>query len=189
MSEENTQATNETNIVKNESTEANKNVPYDRFSEVNTQKNDALKQIQSLQGQIDKMSDANKQKADDELAKQGEYKTLLDNTKQELEGFKTKADQWDSYQTNRRDSLMERLTDDSDKDIAEGLSLEKLEKYVDKVVKVNAPSTSQARATTGKAGDFGGYQSYEEWASKDPKGYKATNQANATKGIKIGYGD
>ena len=36
--------------------------------------------------------------------------------------IKTKAEQWDSYQTNRRTSLMEKLTDDSDKDIAEGLS-------------------------------------------------------------------
>ena len=85
---------------------------------------------------------------------------------------------------------MSKLTDDTDKSIAEGLNdLNKLETYVNRVTNVNAPSTSQARATTGKAGDFGGYQSYEEWAAKDPKGYKEINQANATKGIKIGYGD
>ena len=85
---------------------------------------------------------------------------------------------------------MSKLTNDDDKSIAEGLSdLNKLETYVNRVANVNAPSTSQARATTGKAGDMGGYESYEEWASKDPKGYKEANQSNLTRGIKIGYGN
>ena len=39
------------------------------------------------------------------------------------------------------------------------------------------------------AGDFGGYSSFEEWAVKDPTGYKQNNQTNSAKGIKIGYGD
>ena len=188
MEKESTQTNNEQTLSTNDSTEAvDKNVPYDRFSEVNTQKNDALKQVESLQAQLDKMNQANKTKQDEELAKQGEYKQLLDNTKKELEGFKTKAEQWDSYQTNRRTSLMEKLTDDSDKDIAEGLSLDKLEKYVDKVVVKNVPSTSQARAGSAKAGEFGGYSSYVEWATKDPEGYKNANQTIQGQGIKIGY--
>tara|TARA_R100000808_G_C2126013_1_gene136281 strand:- start:472 stop:1044 length:573 start_codon:yes stop_codon:yes gene_type:complete len=190
MEKESTQTNNEQTLSTNDSTEAvDKNVPYDRFSEVNTQKNDALKQVESLQAQLDKMNQANKTKQEEELAKQGEYKQLLDNTKKELEGFKTKAEQWDSYQTNRRTSLMEKLTDDSDKDIAEGLSLDKLEKYVDKVVVKNAPSTSQARAGSAKAGDFGGYGSYTEWATKDPKGYEEAKKTSTNTGITIGWSD
>ena len=65
---------------------------------------------------------------------------------------------------------MNQLTDDTDKSIADGLSLDKLEQYVNKVSNVNAPSTSSARATTGKAGDMGGYTSWEEFAIKDPTG-------------------
>ena len=170
MEKESTQANNEQTLSTNDSTEAvDKNVPYDRFSEVNTQKNDALKQVDSLQAQLDKMNQANKTKQEEELAKQGEYKQLLDNTKKELEGFKTKADQWDSYQTNRRTSLMEKLTDDTSKSIAEGLSLDKLEMYVDnEVAKVNAPSTSTARAANGKTDDFGGYDTIEEFAMANP---------------------
>ena len=68
-----------------------------------------------------------------------------------------------------------------------GSSINKLEKYVSKVVNVSAPSTSSARATTGKAGDFGGYSSYAEWATKDPEGYKKANNTIAGSGIKIGY--
>ena len=84
---------------------------------------------------------------------------------------------------------MSKLTDDTDKNNAEGLSdLNKLETYVNKVVNVNAPSTSKARATTGKVGEMGGYSSYAEWAEKDPKGYQEANNTVTGSGIKIGYG-
>ena len=82
---------------------------------------------------------------------------------------------------------MGKLTEDDDKSIAEGLSLDKLEKYVSKVVNVSAPSTSSARATTGKAGEMGGYSSYAEWAQKDPKGYQEANSTIKGTDIKIGY--
>ena len=192
MSEENkeVQSTVETDNVKNTSTEADKNVPYDRFQEVVQSKNEMAGQLGKLQAQIDKMNSDNKSKAESKMVEDGKLKEALDLVTKERDSFKTQSDQWGKYQTDKRESLISKLTDDTDKSIAEGLNdLNKLETYVNKVVNVNAPSTSQARATTGKAGEFGGYSSYEEWASKDPKGYKATNQANATKGIKIGYGD
>ena len=66
--------------------------------------------------------------------------------------------------------------------IADGLSdLNKLETYVNKVTQANAPSTSTARATTGKAGEFGGYTSIEEFASYDPNGAEKYLKEN-TKG-------
>ena len=81
---------------------------------------------------------------------------------------------------------MSKLTEDDDKSIAEGLSLDKLEKYVTKVTNVSAPSTSAARAATGKAGDMGGYSSYTEWASKDPEGYQKATRKAPNSGINIG---
>ena len=83
---------------------------------------------------------------------------------------------------------MSKLKTDEDKSIAEGLNdLNKLETYVNKVVNVSAPSTSTARATTGKTGDMGGYSSYVEWAEKDPESYKKANNTVQGQGIKIGY--
>ena len=77
---------------------------------------------------------------------------------------------------------MSKLTDDTDKSIADGLSdLNKLESYVNKVTTVNAPSTSQARATSGKVGEMGGYSSWEEFAMKDPRGAEKAIQ-NQTEG-------
>ena len=80
---------------------------------------------------------------------------------------------------------MSKLTDDTDKSIADGLSdLNKLETYVNKVTNVNAPSTSSARATSGKAGDMGGYSSWEEYAMKDPKGAEKSIEDNTSNFIK-----
>ena len=191
MSEENkieTQTPEEPQ-ANNPSTQADtKNVPYERFQEVNTAKNDAMNQIGKLQAQIDKMNSDNKSKAEAKMVEDGKLKEALDIVSKERDSFKTQADQWNTYQTDKRESLMSKLTNDEDKSIAEDLSLTKLETYVNKVVNVNAPSTSSARATTGKAGEFGGYSSYAEWASKDPKGYEDANNSIKGSNIKIGYG-
>ena len=192
MSEENkieTQTTEEPQ-ANNPSTEADtNNVPYDRFKEVNQAKKDGLEQIGKLQAQIDKMNSNQKDKEQAKLVEDGKLQEALGIVTKERDDFKGQADQWNTYQTNKRESLMGKLTDDDDKSIADGLSLDKLEKYVSKVSNVNAPSTSSARATTGKAGDMGGYDSFGEWAEKDPIGYKAANFSNSAKGIKTGYGN
>ena len=193
MSEENkveAQTQGDQNTVTTDSTQADKNVPYDRFQEVVQSKNDMAGQLGKLQAQIDKMNNDNKSKAEAKMVEDGKLKEALDLVTKERDTFKSQSEQWTTYQTDKRESLMSKLTDDTDKSIAEGLGdLNKLETYVNKVVNVNAPSTSSARAATGKAGDFGGYNSFEEWAVKDPTGYKQSNQTNSAKGIKIGYGD
>ena len=186
MSEENKEVKSnvETDNVKNTSTEAeNKNVPYDRFQEVVSSKNEMAGQLGKLQAQIDKMNADNKSKAEAKMVEDGKLKEALDIVTKERDSFKTQSDQWNQYQTDKRESLMSKLTDDTDKSIAEGLTdLNKLETYVNKVVNVNAPSTSQARATTGKVGDMGGYSSWEEFAMKDPKGAGAAIE-ESTKGF------
>ena len=192
MSEEKTEvqiASNE-NTETNPSTEtSNKNVPYDRFQEVVASKNEMAGQIGKLQAQIDKMNQDNKSKAEAKMVEDGKLKEALDIVTQERDSYKTQSEQWNKYQTDKRENLMSKLTDDTDKSIAEGLTdLNKLETYVNKVVTVNAPSTSTARATTGKVGDMGGYSSYAEWAEKDPKGYQEANNSVTGSGIKIGYG-
>ena len=172
--EKNVTQTTEDTQDKNNSTQADtKNVPYDRFTEVNTAKNEALNQIGKLQAQIDKMNSNQKDKEQAKLVEDGKLQEALGIVTKERDDFKGQADQWNTYQTNKRETLMGQLTDDTDKSIADGLSLDKLEQYVSKVTNVNAPSTSTARATTGSAGDFGGYSSWEEFAVKDPKGAEA----------------
>ena len=185
MSEENTVQTNSNeNTETNPSTEAsNKNVPYDRFQEVVSSKNEMAGQLGKLQAQIDKMNADNKSKAEAKMVEDGKLKEALDLVTKERDTFKGQSEQWNTYQADKRESLMSKLTDDTDKSIAEGLTdLNKLETYVNKVVTVNAPSTSTARATTGSAGEMGGYSSWEEFAMKDPKGAGAAIE-ESTKGF------
>ena len=154
----------------NPSTQASeKNVPYDRFQEVVSSKNEMASQVGKLQAQIDKMNQTSKQQQEAKMVEDGKLKEALDIVTKERDTYKVVADEHKAYKTDKRESLMSKLTDDTDKSIAEGLSdLNKLETYVNKVTNVNAPSTSSARATTGKAGEMGGYASWEEFATKDP---------------------
>jgi len=185
MSEENkidTQTSSKENTEKNPSTEAvDKNVPYDRFAEVNSAKNNALDSVGKLQAQLDAINKVQKEKEQAELVEQGKAKEALGIVSKERDDYKKQAEQWTAYQTSKRENLMEKLSDDSDKSIAEGLSLDKLELYVNKISKVNAPSTSTARATTGNVGEFGGFDTIEEFAVKDPDGALKYLESN-TKG-------
>ena len=193
MSEENTTQT-EANQVNKPSTEASQNnvqdnIPKSRFDEVNTQKNDYKSQVSDLQSQLDKFKSDQESARQKQLEKQGEYKTLLDEANAKLEKSSVVVKEYEEYKSNKRNSLMETLTEDTDKSIAEGLSLDKLELYVSKVNKVNSLPTNTSRAANQQPqGDFGGYSSYAEWAAKDPKGYQAAT-GGTLGGIKIAYGD
>ena len=193
MSEENTTQT-EANQVNQPSTEASQNnvqdgmIPRSRLNEVNNKYKDSLTQNQDLQAQLDKVKADQEAARIGELEKQGEYKKLLDEANAKLEKSSVVVKEYEEYKSNKRNSLMESLTEDADKSIAESLPLEKLELYVNKVNKVSSLPTNTSRASSQKPqGDFGGYSSYAEWATKDPKGYKKANSTPQAQGINIGY--
>ena len=194
MSENNTTQTEATQ-VNQPSTEASKNnvsdgIPKNRFDEVNTQKNEYKSQVSELQAQLDKVNANQEATRKAELEKQGEYKTLLGEANAKLEKAQADVKAWSDYKTNKRTTLMEQITDDSDKAIAESLPLEKLELYVSKVNKASSLPTNTSRAANQQPqGDFGGYSSFAEWATKDPEGYQKENNSITGTGIKIGYGD
>ena len=192
--EDNTTQT-EANQVKQPSTEASQNnvsdgIPKTRFDEVNNKYKDMTTQNQELQAQLDKFKSDQAAERQKQLEEQGKWKDIAEERGKELE--KTQADLkvWSEYKTNKRNTLMEQLTEDNDKSIAESLPLDKLELYVSKVNKVTSLPTNTGRAGTQvPKGDFGGYSSFAEWAEKDPKGYKEANSTPQGQGIKIGYLD
>ncbi len=175
MSEDNTTQT-EANQAQQPSTEASKNnvsdgIPKSRFDEVNNQKNDYKTQVEELQAQLDKHKANQEATRKAKLEKEGEYKTLLEETNVKLEAAQADSKAWGEYKTNKRNTLMEQITEDSDKSIAESLPLEKLELYVSKLNKGSSLPTNNARAASqAPQGNFGGYDSIVEFASKDPKG-------------------
>ena len=176
MTEQNTnQPIADDNSVSNDSTKAEQtspktvandnNIPQHRLDEVVAQRNSYRDKLNEVTAQQE--SDRKK-----ELEKQGEYKTLLDEQAKELEKYKADSNAWDEYKTNKRASIMETITNDDDKSIAEDLSLAKLEKFASRVTQTNAvgtPNQRPANSTKG-TGEYGGYSSWVEYAQKDPKG-------------------
>ena len=188
--EENKTTHTEANQGKQPSTEASQNnvsdnIPKSRFDEVNTQKNDYKSQVSDLQSQLDKFKADQESARQKQLEKQGEYKTLLDEANAKLEKSSVVVKEYEEYKSNKRNSLMETLTEDTDKSIAEGLSLDKLELYVNKVTKVNTvPTNTNRAASNAPQGDFGGYDSIQEFAMKDPKGAEKYLEQNTQGYIK-----
>ena len=182
MSEQNETPIVEQDNVKNEDTQVQTNenmIPQGRFNEVNAQKN-------QLAEKLAKIEQAQEQQRKADLEKQGEYKTLLEEQGRELEKYKADSTAWNEYKTNKRASIMETITNDDDKLIAEDLSLGKLEKFANRVTQTNTvgtPNQRPANSTKG-TGEFGGYGSWQEFAIKDPKGAEKAIADSTTNYIK-----
>tara|TARA_R100000773_G_scaffold14845_1_gene13561 strand:+ start:5266 stop:5847 length:582 start_codon:yes stop_codon:yes gene_type:complete len=175
MSEQNETPIVEQNNAKNEDTQVQTNenmIPQSRFNEVNAQKNKLAEKLANIE------KERESERAE-QLAKQGEYKTMYeeqlkkyDSLNEQANSWKANSDAWGEYKTNKRASIMERITNDDDKAIAEGLSLNKLEMFANRVTQtntVNTPNQRPANKSKG-AGEFGGYNSITEFAQKDPAG-------------------
>jgi len=172
-----TQDVKESNVAvaddKSQSVDA---VPYARFKELINERNTFKSQLSELKGQIDQQTKEREQK---ELEKRGEYDKVIAGLQNDLDGYKKKADAFDSYQTSRRESLLSQLSED-DRDIYADMSLEKLEAHVGRVAQRPAAVGNIAKA--GSA-DFGGYNSMSEFALKDPSGYKKMRVADKNKSV------
>ena len=118
----------------------------------------------------------------------GEFKTILAEKDSTIESLTKKAGEYDSYLNTRKSELLESFSED-DRDQFAHLPLSDIEKLSKRlnVSTTNVPNVPEGRDA--KLGEFGGYSSYEEWASKDPDGYKKANQSPTSQGMKIGYGN
>ena len=164
------------NNAKNDSTKAETNdqqgIPKARLDEVVAQKHKAVDEANSYKAKYEELQAKQETARKKELEKQGEYKTLLDEANAKIEKLSGGAEEYTTYKTKKRASLMETISNDEDKSIAEDLSLAKLEKFASRVGQTNTvgtPNQRPANSTKG-TGDFGGYSSWAEFAQKDPVG-------------------
>mgnify|MGYP003646687884 CR=1 FL=1 len=193
MTEQNETPIADNNSVTNDSTKADTNeqgIPKARLDEVVAQRHKATERGDSYKAQFEELQAKQENARKKDLEKQGEYKTLLDEANAKIEKLSGVAEEYTTYKTNKRASLMETITNDEDKSIAEDLSLAKLEKFASRVGQTNTlgtPNQRPANSTKG-TGEFGGYSSYQEWATKDPKGYENANSIGGGS-VKIAYGE
>ena len=190
MSEQNTDTPiADNNSVTNDSTKADTNdngIPKARLDEVVAQKHKFQDEANSYKAKFEELQAQQESARKKELEKQGEYKTLLDEANAKVEKLSGLADEYTTYKTNKRASIMDTITNDDDKAIADGLSLDKLEMFAKRVSQPNTigtPNQRPANSTKG-TGEFGGYGSWEEFAVKDPKGAERAIQDSTDNYIK-----
>ena len=179
----------EGNSETNPSTQADKNdVPYGRFQEVNQAKNQFKSENESLKAELDKLKAAQEDARQEALKKNSEFETLYNETNSTAKKLAEQNKVLQSDLNSFRDGLVNQIPEER-RYITNNMSIADLQKFVsEEQVIANAGKTDPSRAGTTAKGDFGGYGSMAEWASKDPEGYQRENMTPDSQGIKIGYG-
>ena len=113
MSEEVTVQSND-NAVNNPTSEGSKTneVPYDRFAEVNTQKNEWKSQAETAMSKLAEIEAGQVKAREAKMVENEEYKTLLAEKDATIAKLTDVSNQWNTYQEETRTSLMEKLHED-----------------------------------------------------------------------------
>ena len=180
----------EENSVPNPSTQADdkNDVPYGRFQEVNGQKNQFKSENEGLKAELAKVKAAQEDARQDALKKNSEFETLYNEAESKFQ----KADEQNKAYKKREQEESERLDAKIPEDqrvFTKGMNNAVKAQYIEQLQSnVNAGKTDSSRAGTTAKGEFGGYSSYVEWATKDPKGYEEANGivGNAGQGFNVG---
>ena len=180
----------EVNSETNPSTQAGvkNDVPYDRFQEVNGQKNQFKSENESLKAELEKVKVAQEDARQEALKKNSEFETLYNETdavnKKQAEQIKA----FEAKELEESERLDAKIPEDQ-RVFTKGMNNAVKAQYIEQLQSnVNAGKTDSSRAGTTAKGDFGGYSSYAEWATKDPKGYEEVNGivGNAGQGYNVG---
>ena len=180
----------EENSETNPSTQAVKNdVPYDRFQEVNGQKNQFKSENESLRAELAKVKSVQEDARQEALKKNSEFETLYNETdalnKKQAEQIKV----FEAKELEESERLDSKIPEEH-RVFTNGMTIAVKAQYIEQLQSnANAGKTDSSRAGTTVKGELGGYSSHAEWAAKDPKGYQANNMTTDAQGIKLGYGD
>ena len=179
----------EGNSESNPSTQADKNdVPYGRFQEVNQAKNEFKSENESLKAELAKVKAAQEDARQEALKNNSEFETLYNETDALNKKLSEEIGVFKANEEQERVDMMKQIPED-DVEFTSGMNNATLRKFINKTQSnVNAGKTDSSRAGTTAKGEFGGYGSHAEWASKDAEGYKQANMTPDAHGIKIGYG-
>ena len=179
----------EVNSETNPSTQADvkNDVPYDRFQEVNGQKNQFKSENESLKAELAKQKAQQEDARQEALKKNSEFETLYNETDALNKKLTEQNEAFKKREQEDRERMMEKVPEEQ-RVFTEGMSNAVLAQYIEQnQTSANAGKTDPSRAGNTAAGEMGGYSSHAEWATKDPKGYKEANMTPDSQGIKIGY--
>ena len=178
----------EENSETNPSTQAIKNdVPYDRFQEVNGQKNQFKSENEGLKAELAKVKAAQEDARQEALKKNSEFETLYNETdalnKKQAEQIKV----FEAKELEESERLDSKIPEEH-RVFTNGMTNAVKAQYIEQLQSnANAGKTDSSRAGTTAKGEFGGYSSPAEWAAKDQEGYQKARSVTGS-GVKIAYG-
>ena len=174
----------EENSVPNPSTQADvkNDVPYDRFQEVNGQKNQFKSENEGLKAELAKVKVAQEDARQDALKKNSEFETLYNETDTLNKKLTEQNEVFKKKELEESERLDAKIPEDQ-RVFTKGMNNAVKAQYIEQLQSnVNAGKTDSSRAGTTAKGDFGGYSSKMEWVTKDPEGYeKAKKNAGGDK--------
>ena len=174
----------EQNSETNPSTQADvkNDVPYDRFQEVNGQKNQFKSENESLKAELAKQKAVQEDARQETLKKNSEYETLYNEGESKWQKTEEENKAYKARELEDRERMIEKVPEEQ-RVFTQGMSNSVLAQYIEQnQTSANAGKTDPSRAGTTAKGDFGGYSSKMEWVNKDPEGYeKAKKNAGGDK--------
>ena len=155
-------------------------IPYGVYKKLKDDFSDFKSKFSAMENKQSKAREA-------QMKEDGQLKELLAEKESALEKAVVKAQEWDVYKQTRKESLLNELPE-QDREIYTNLSLENLDKHVQKVAGIKGNSLNVDKSLPDRKsgqGDFGGYSSMQEFAMKDPKGCDE-HLTNSVKGYQWG---
>ena len=140
-------------------------------------------ELESRLEAIEKDKAAARQKKMEEA---GEYQSIIKERDTQIDNLKGQVGEYKAYFDNRKNKILETFSDE-DRESFGHLPLNEIEKLSKRL---NTQSTKVPNVPEGrdaKLSEFGGYSSYQEWATKDPEGYEKANSNIINGDIKLGY--
>ena len=162
----------EENRETNPSTQADvkNDVPYDRFQEVNGQKNQFKSENESLKAELEKVKAVQEDARQDALKKNSEFETLYNETDAMNKKLTEQNEVFKKREQEDRERMIDKVPEEQ-RVFTEGMSNSVLAQYIEQnQTSANAGKTDSSRAGTTVKGEMGGYDSWQEFAIKDPKG-------------------
>ena len=126
------------------------------------------------------------QQENTKLKEKEEWKTLAEQNEAKLNDALPYKDKYETLYSANKQKILSKFPEDQQEKFKDK-DPEWLESLLEAQGK-NDFAEPSARGSVPQKGDFGGYSSMAEWATKDPQGYRQANMTPGSQGIKIGYG-
>ena len=161
----------EENSVPNPSTQADikNDVPYDRFQEVNGQKNQFKSENEGLKAENAKLKAAEEDARQQTLKKNSEYETLYNEGESKWQKTEEENKAYKTRELEDRERMIEKVPEEQ-RVFTNGMNNAVKAQYIEQLQgNANAGKTDSSRAGVTAKGEMGGYDSWQEFAIKDPK--------------------